>query len=147
MWTSAGPVVPDGSLEDSTPYTILLPMMTYQILEDENIVIIEPKGTLTEDDFRELKRDVDLHLVRTGTLEGVLIRSGEFPGWDSIGTMITHLRFVRDHHRLVKKVALAGDGALATTIPKLVEHFVSAEVKGFAFDEKEKAMAWLKCPD
>ena len=122
-------------------------MLTFQILEDENILVIEPKGRLTQDDFRDLTKDVDLHLARTGTLDGVLIHATEFPGWENTGAMITHLRFVRNHHRLVKKVALASDIMLVTIMPKLVEHFVSAEVKGFAFDEKEEAMAWLKRPD
>lgn len=122
-------------------------MITYEILEDDNIIVIEPKGPLSEDDFIELTKDVDLHLVRTETLKGVLIHAAEFPGWETFGTMVRHLRFVRDHHRLVKKVALASDSALATILPKLVDHFVSAEVKGFAFGEREKAMAWLKRPD
>jgi hypothetical protein len=119
-------------------------MITYQILEGENIVIIEPKDRLSEADFRELARDVDLHLARTETLEGILIHTPAFPGWDSIGTMITHLRFVRDHHRLVKKVAIASDNSLANLIPNLANHFVDAKVKSFAFDERDEALAWLK---
>ena len=119
-------------------------MLTYQILENENIVVIEPIGMLSEADFRDLTREVDLHLVRTGTLKGVLIHSTAFPGWDSFGTMISHLRFVRDRHRSVTRVALASDSAMATIMPKLVDHFVGAEVKGFAYDERDKALAWLK---
>lgn len=128
-------------------YFIFNRMLTYQILENDNLVVIEPKGPLSEDDFRELTRDVDLHLVRTGTLRGILIHAAGFPGWDSFGTMISHLRFVRDHHRLVKKVALASDSAMATIMPKLVDHFVAAEVKGFGFDERDEATAWLKRTD
>jgi hypothetical protein len=122
-------------------------VITYQILENENIVVIEPKGPLSESDFRELTRDVDAHLIRTETLKGVLVHATAFPGWETIGTMISHLRFVRNHHRLIKKVALASDSGLATILPILMDHFVSAEVKGFAFDERDEAMAWLKRSD
>ncbi len=122
-------------------------MLTYQILENENIVVIEPKGPLSEADFRDLTRDVDLHLVRTETLKGVLIHATEFPGWDTMGTMITHLQFVRDHHSLVKRVALASDSSMSTITPHLVDHFVGAEVKGFSFDERDEAMAWLRGSD
>lgn len=125
----------------------LTEMLTYQIHENENIVVIEPKGRLSEADFRELAREVDLHLIRTETLKGILIHASEFPGWDSIGTMITHLRFVRDRHRLVKKVALASDSRLAAVIPKLADHFLDADVKGFSFEERDEAMAWLKCSE
>lgn len=31
--------------------------------------------------------------------------------------------------------------------PKLVEHFVGAEVKGFGFNERDEAMGWLKRSD
>lgn len=125
----------------------VLTMLIYQILEDENIVVIELKGPLSELDFRELTRDVDLHLVRTETLKGVLVHAPEFPGWDTISAMFTHLRFIRDHHRLVEKVALASDSSMATIMPKLVDHFVGTEVKGFTFDGRDEAMAWLKSSD
>ena len=50
---------------------------------------------------------------------------------------------MRDHHREIKRVALATDssiGALAETIGK---HFVSAEVGTFGFDENDQAKRWL----
>lgn len=119
-------------------------MIDYQIIENDDIVIIEPKGPLSEEDFHDLTKDVDAHLARTETLQGILVHAAEFPKWETIGTMIPHVRFVRDHHRSIGKVALAGDGVLSSVIPKLVKHFVGAEVRGFAFAEREKAMAWLK---
>lgn len=42
---------------------------------------------------------------------------------------------------------MTSDTALATIMPKLMDHFVSAEVKGFNFDERDEAMAWLKRSD
>ena len=52
--------------------------------------------------------------------------------------MITYLCCVWDCHRLVKKVALASDEVLATGVKG---------GEGFAFGEKEQAMAWQKRPD
>lgn len=118
-------------------------MLMYQILEDENILVIEPKESLSKEDFEALTRDVDLHLLRTGTLNGILIQAGKFPGWDSLGSMITQLRFLRNHHHLVKKLAWVSDSFVASILPALIDHFVSAEVKGFSFDEKDQAMKWL----
>jgi hypothetical protein len=119
-------------------------MLSYQILENENIVVIEPKGVLSKADFFNLTKDVDLYLLRTGILNGVLIYATNFVRWDSFGAMITHLRFIRDYQRLIKKVPVVSDSVMASIMPKLVDHFVSAEVKGFAFDDKNEAMAWLK---
>lgn len=119
-------------------------MITYEILEDDEIVVIEVKAALSEEDFRKLTADVDAHLVRTGMLQGILIHAAEFPGWNSFGAMVSHFRFVRDHHRKIRKVAVSSDGRLAEIAPKLAAHFVSAELRGFGYGEKEEALAWLR---
>ena len=119
-------------------------MITFQIIEEDNIVIVELKGPLSDDDFQQLTPEVDLHLVRTGTFRGLLIHARDFPGWENLKGMVSHLRFVRDHHHKIEKVALVSDSALAGFAPKLVDHFVNAEVKGFKFDERDSALAWLR---
>ena len=43
---------------------------------------------------------------------GILIEAPAFPGWEDLGAMAAHFRFVRDHHKLIKKVGLVTDSAL-----------------------------------
>lgn len=119
-------------------------MLTYQILEDENLVIIEPKGPLSEDDFKALTEAVDAHLIRTGMLDGILVSAKVFPGWKNFSGFISHMRFVRNHHREIRKIALASDSMLAEIAPNLANHFVKAEVKAFDYEEREAAMDWLR---
>ncbi len=119
-------------------------MLLYEILQDDKIVVVEPKSPLSEEDFRRLTEDVDRFLEQHSILKGLCIHTREFPGWEDMAGLISHLRFVRDHHRQVEKVALASDSTLATIAPKLVEHFVSAEIKKFNYEEKEKALRWLR---
>lgn len=119
-------------------------MLTYHILEDDNILIVEPKGPLSKDDFGQLTADVDLHLARSESLRGLLVHATAFPGWENFGAMVSHFRFVRDHHRRIEKVALASDSPLSVIVPKLAAHFVNAEVRHFAFDERNAAIDWLK---
>jgi hypothetical protein len=119
-------------------------MITYQILEDDNVVIIEPRGPFSAEDFRDLTAAVDTHLARTETLKGILIHAREFPGWKDFGGFSGHLRFVRDHHREIGKIAVASDSLLAEIAPKLASHFVHAEVKGFGYGEKDAALEWLR---
>ncbi|MES2920591.1 MAG: STAS/SEC14 domain-containing protein [Verrucomicrobiota bacterium] len=121
-------------------------MLTYQILEDDNLVVIEPMGPLSEDDFRDLTAAVDAHLERTERLKGILVHAKEFPGWKDFGGFASHLRFVRDHHRKIGKIAVASDSMLAEIAPKLASHFVNAEVRGFGYGEKEAALEWLRTP-
>ncbi len=71
-----------------------------------------------------------------------MIHAREFPGWENLGSLWRHLRFVRDHHRKVKRFALAADTKLASLAASLAEHFGQAEVKRFPYEELEAATAW-----
>ena len=119
-------------------------MLPYEILHDDQLVILEPKGPLSEEDFRRLTEDVDRFLEQHPILKGLLIHTREFPGWEDLTGLISHLRFVRDHHRQITRVALASDSRLAAIAPKLVEHFVSAEIRSFEHEEKEEVLKWLR---
>jgi hypothetical protein len=54
--------------------------------------------------------------------------------------MLGHFRFVRDHHRTIRRVALAADGAVAELAPRLAEHFIRAEITRFGYDELDEAV-------
>jgi hypothetical protein len=77
-----------------------------------------------------------------GSLAGLVIHAREFPGWENLGSFLRHVSFVRDHHRKIKRVALAADSKLASLAPMIAEHFVQAEVKSFRYDEYQRAITW-----
>ncbi|MEO8397912.1 MAG: STAS/SEC14 domain-containing protein, partial [Chloroflexota bacterium] len=77
-------------------------------------------------------------------LRGVLIHSKAFPGWEDFGGFTAHLRFVREHHEKVARVAIATDSPLAGILESLGKHFISAEVKHFPYMDKAKALDWLR---
>jgi hypothetical protein len=56
------------------------------------------------------------------------------------------MRFIRDHHRRVKRIALAADTKPASLEPSIAEHFIQAEVKSFGYDELDTAIAWAESP-
>jgi hypothetical protein len=71
-----------------------------------------------------------------------VIHARRFPGWENLGALMKHVRFVRDHHRKIARIALAADSAMASVAPSVAEHFVKAEVKAFRYDELDRAIAW-----
>jgi hypothetical protein len=71
-----------------------------------------------------------------------VIHARAFPGLENLGALVRHVRFVRDYHRHVSRIALAADSKLASVAPRIAEHFVQAEVKVFGYEELEKAIAW-----
>lgn len=115
----------------------------FRVLEDRKVAVLEPSGQLRAEDFDAVEARVDAWLEETGgRLAGLVVHAREFPGWENLGSMLRHLRFVRDHHRRVARVALAADGALGEFAEHIGSHFVEAEVKHFGHDQLEAATAW-----
>lgn len=57
--------------------------------------------------------------------------------------MVTHFRFVRDHQKHVKKIAVVTDSHLGDVAEHLTSHFVSAEVRHFPAGQVEQARQWV----
>ncbi|MEO8385767.1 MAG: STAS/SEC14 domain-containing protein [Betaproteobacteria bacterium] len=119
-------------------------MLDYSILLPEGILVLEPQAPLTKGDFGALSTAADLYLSNHDKLRGVLIHAKTFPGWEDFGGFTAHLRFVREHHEKVERVAVATDSPLAGLLESLGKHFISAEVKHFPYMDKAKALDWLK---
>ena len=118
-------------------------MIDYEILEPEGVVIVEPGSRLSAEDFIGLATAVDGYLETHERLNGLLIHMEAFPGWEDLAGLVQHIRFVKGHHRQIERVAFASDSRLASLAPHLANHFVSAEVRHFDYDEREKAIRWL----
>ncbi len=118
-------------------------MIDYDLDTANSIVLVRPQSRLDKDDFVELAKAVDPQIEATGNLAGVIIEAPSFPGWDSFGSMVSHFRFVRDHQKHVKKIAVVTDSALGDVAEHLTSHFVSAEIKHFPAGQTEAARQWI----
>jgi hypothetical protein len=117
--------------------------LTYRMLPERGVLVVEPHGRLQAEDFDALEAAADAWIESgDATLRGVVIHARQFPGWENLGSLLRHLRFVRDHHRKIRRVALAVDGTMAQIAPALVEQFVQAELKQFGADDLEAAVVW-----
>ncbi len=118
-------------------------MIEHDLDTVHSILYVRPKSALTVEDFVKIASSVDPHIESTGDLAGIVIEAPSFPGWESLGAMASHFRFVHDHHRHVKKIAVVTDSALGKVAEHLVSHFVSAEIKRFPSGETEAAKQWI----
>ena len=118
-------------------------MIEHDLDTAHSILYVRPKSALAADDFAKLASTVDPHIEATGGLAGIVIETPSFPGWEGLGAMAAHVRFVRDHHRRVRKVAVVTDSALGSVAEHLAAHFVSAEIKRFPSGEAEAARQWI----
>ena len=119
-------------------------MVKFELLKDAGVLLVEPKSALSADDFREISRVFDPYIREKGKLTGLLIEAPSFPGWDSFGALIEHMKFVYDHHRKVDRVAAVTDNAILKIAPKIAQHFAHPEIKVFGSGEKGNALAWLQ---
>lgn len=118
-------------------------MLTYELLADERIVIVTPGDKLSADDFEALTDDVDHFIETGGALNGLMIDARSFPGWKDFAALVAHLKFVRDHHRQIGRVAAVTDGRLLSLMPRIADHFVAAEIRHFDYDDRDEALDWL----
>ena len=118
-------------------------MLNITLDETKGIVVLEPVGRLSEADFQAAAGIIDPYIKNHGALAGIVIHVEDFPGWDSFSALVTHLRFVKDHHKHVSRFAFATDSPVGTAAEKVASHFVSAEIKHFGFLELEASKEWI----
>ncbi|HID45722.1 MAG TPA: STAS/SEC14 domain-containing protein [Chromatiaceae bacterium] len=56
---------------------------------------------------------------------------------------MSHLKFVKNHHRKLSCIALVTDSGIGNLAEKLTAHFVSAEVKQFPHEQYQQARNWV----
>lgn len=124
----------------TSPYD---PSVTFRMLPERGVLVVEPHGRLQVQDFDALDAAADTWIESAeGSLKGIVVHARQFPGWENLGSLLRHVRFVRDHHRKIRRVALAVDGTVAHMTPALVDHFVQAELKQFSAADLEAAIVW-----
>jgi len=119
-------------------------MLDHELDKTSGILTLEPKGLLTADDFKALTAEGDGFLAGHDGLTGVLLVAAHIPGWESFAAAVEHLRFVRDHHKRVARVAVLTDDPLLKIFPQIAEHFAHPEFHVFASGDRAAALAWLK---
>jgi hypothetical protein len=110
------------------------------------IAVLEPNGTLSKDDFDNASNIVDQYLADHEKLNGLIIHTEAFPGWESFGAMVKHLQFVKGHHKQLLHVALVTDSKFGDMAEKMAGHFISAEVKHFPYGQLSDAEEWILSP-
>ena len=118
-------------------------MIDYQLLEDRAVLVVRPVSALAAADFLMLAAKVEPFVRVRGGLRGILIDGEAFAGWQNLDGLVAHLRFVREHHRNVARVAILTDGQALSLAPRIAQHLLSAEVRGFRLSQRAGALNWL----
>ena len=118
-------------------------MLNINLDEENGIVIFAPDSKLSEADFKSAVRIIDPFIDDIGKLNGLIIAARTFPGWKSFAALLSHLSFVKDHHKKVSFIAFVTDSSVGDLAEHIANHFISAEVRSFKYDELEEAKNWI----
>jgi len=119
-------------------------MVEHELLGAEGILILRPKDRLEAADFQSLAQEIDPYIEANGKLHGILLDAESFPGWKDFTALLAHLKFVREHHRKIEKIAVVSDSSFLSFAPKIATHFVKADVRHFSHSQRDDAQRWLR---
>jgi len=118
-------------------------MIDYTLDRERSVLHVRPAGPLRAQDFDDLAKAVDPFIEETGGLAGLILETAHFPGWENLSAVVRHIRFVRDHHKKVRKVAVVTGSPLGKAAEHIASHFISAEIRHFPADQVEAAKEWV----
>lgn len=118
-------------------------MIEYMLDQTKSVLHVRPTGPLQENDFVALSQTVDPFIERNHGLNGLLLEVAHFPGWTNLAAATQHFRFVRDHQRKIKKIAIVTDSLLGEAAEQIATHFVAATIKHFSLSHLDEAKSWV----
>src|SRR3954462_3397520 len=119
-------------------------MLRFELLRNRRILLITPEGPLQRADFERLAQEIDPFIAANGKLVGVMIYAESFPGWKSFGALVSHLKFVADHHRQIERIAAVTNSAFLEIAPRIASPSVPARIRHFDPPEKSTPSHGLK---
>lgn len=113
---------------------------------DAGTLVLEPAAdtALSEDDFEAVGQTIGNYLEDHDRLRGILIHSRKFPGWQSIGALFAHLKFVNAVHDKIGKIALVTNSPMGTFADRVLDPLMLAKIRKFDYDQRDEAMGWLR---
>jgi SpoIIAA-like len=119
-------------------------MITIEKHERHNIFVLTPPKSITSDDIAELNRQMNDYVNAHDKVPNLVLRADQVPAWKNFEALADHIKFVKNHHRLVKKVAIVSDDRLIWLVRPVVDAFTGAKVRRFSADAFDKAYAWAR---
>lgn len=111
--------------------------------EKNSIVIVRPEGRLTAEGFVQLSSVIDAYLKQHDKLKGLIIETVSFPGWKNIDAFIAHIKFIKNHHNKIQKIAIVTNSKFAIMGKNTIGLLVKPEIQHFPYGQVELAKQWI----
>ncbi len=119
--------------------------ITCSLDAETGILTLEPAAdtALSEDDFQAVSKAIKSYLDDHDSLPGIMVYTRRFPGWQSVGALFAHLKFVSHVHDKIKRVALVTNSPMGSFADRILDPLMLAKIRKFDFDQRDEALAWL----
>ena len=119
-------------------------MLEVKIDKENGLAILKPHGALSKEDFDSAAMVIDPFIVESeGKLNGIIIYTKSFPGWEDFAALSRHITFVKNHHKKIKRLAFVTDTSVIEFSKVIAAPFVEAEIKVFDYDDFDEAKKWV----
>ncbi len=119
-------------------------MLEIEIRARDNIFIATAGGRINTDQIKELTTKVNAYINETDQVPNLVLHTKSAPFWADFDALKEHLHFIKNHHNLVKKIAIVSDSKFLWLAKSIVDHFVGAKVRRFNEDAIDDAVAWAQ---
>ena len=118
-------------------------MINIDIKRSENVFVLSLDGSVSSDDFRNVGSTIDTYINEHDATPRLVIQVSGVPHWENLEAMIAHFQLVRDHHKIVPKVAIVSDSNALALAHIFVDHFTGAKIRQFPEDALDDAINWV----
>lgn len=117
-------------------------MIDVEIRRSENVIVARPEGRISAEDFRSFASTIDGYINEHDAVPRLVFRLDELPNWKDADAMLAHFHLVKDHHKVIPRVAVVSDSSLLALLRPLVDQFTGARVRRFPADALDDAINW-----
>ena len=117
-------------------------MLVVEQLDKQNVIMVRPQGEVSAGDFERLNSLVNEYIHKHDIVPNLVIHTSSLPHWKDLAELSAHFKFVKDHQKIVKKVAIVTDSRFLSMLRAIADHFVGAKIRRFPEHGLEDAIAW-----
>ncbi|OQX50418.1 MAG: hypothetical protein B5M46_00415 [Epsilonproteobacteria bacterium 4484_20] len=117
-------------------------MLEVRLDRKNRLALLQPHDALSKEDFDNAVRIIDPFIEENGKLNGIIIYTESFPGWEDFAALSRHFTFIRNHHRKIRRLAFVTDTGIIDYTKAIAAPFIEAEIKVFPYTELDEAKRW-----
>lgn len=117
-------------------------MINIDIKQSENVFVLSPEGSISANDFKTVASAIDTYINEHDAVPRLVFQIGGLPHWKDLEAMMAHFQLVKEHHKIVPKVAIVSDSGILALARVFVDRFTGAKIRRFPEDALEDAINW-----